>query len=124
MIRRAPRSTRTDTLFPYTTLFRSAERRVGQHDGSEKTEEAGDQQGADLEEQQQAEGHTADRQRDHHVLAEGSAQACLGEPPTQQVRARHQMLDQPVEENDAAVVVADRKSVVWGKSVDVRVKPG
>src|SRR3546814_2545969 len=27
MIRRPPRSTRTDTLFPYTTLFRSADRR-------------------------------------------------------------------------------------------------
>src|SRR3546814_13884997 len=27
MIRRPPRSTRTDTLFPYTTLFRSASRR-------------------------------------------------------------------------------------------------
>src|SRR3546814_20252840 len=27
MIRRPPRSTRTDTLFPYTTLFRSAETR-------------------------------------------------------------------------------------------------
>src|SRR3546814_15951953 len=26
MIRRPPRSTRTDTLFPYTTLFRSIER--------------------------------------------------------------------------------------------------
>src|SRR3546814_10736430 len=29
MIRRPPRSTRTDTLFPYTTLFRSADRRRG-----------------------------------------------------------------------------------------------
>src|SRR3546814_11589389 len=28
MIRRPPRSTRTDTLFPYTTLFRSLVRRV------------------------------------------------------------------------------------------------
>src|SRR3546814_2636474 len=28
MIRRPPRSTRTDTLFPYTTLFRSVERVV------------------------------------------------------------------------------------------------
>src|SRR3546814_4616503 len=28
MIRRPPRSTRTDTLFPYTTLFRSAAERV------------------------------------------------------------------------------------------------
>src|SRR3546814_4472303 len=27
MIRRPPRSTRTDTLFPYTTLFRSTRRR-------------------------------------------------------------------------------------------------
>src|SRR3546814_1987426 len=27
MIRRPPRSTRTDTLFPYTTLFRSHQRR-------------------------------------------------------------------------------------------------
>src|SRR3546814_13839455 len=32
MIRRPPRSTRTDTLFPYTTLFRSVfEPRVGGH---------------------------------------------------------------------------------------------
>src|SRR3546814_3798575 len=29
MIRRPPRSTRTDTLFPYTTLFRSGDRRTG-----------------------------------------------------------------------------------------------
>src|SRR3546814_6611213 len=30
MIRRPPRSTRTDTLFPYTTLFRSGEA-AGEH---------------------------------------------------------------------------------------------
>src|SRR3546814_8661212 len=29
MIRRPPRSTRTDTLFPYTTLFRSPDGRTG-----------------------------------------------------------------------------------------------
>src|SRR3546814_12647323 len=29
MIRRPPRSTRTDTLFPYTTLFRSQPTRLG-----------------------------------------------------------------------------------------------
>src|SRR3546814_8047756 len=33
MIRRPPRSTRTDTLFPYTTLFRSAGRRRRQQRG-------------------------------------------------------------------------------------------
>src|SRR3546814_7952609 len=31
MIRRPPRSTRTDTLFPYTTLFRSGRLRDAQH---------------------------------------------------------------------------------------------
>src|SRR3546814_9520383 len=30
MIRRPPRSTRTDTLFPYTTLFRSVDQRLVQ----------------------------------------------------------------------------------------------
>src|SRR3546814_2646524 len=33
MIRRPPRSTRTDTLFPYTTLFRSLP--LGEHAGHE-----------------------------------------------------------------------------------------
>src|SRR3546814_3633938 len=33
MIRRPPRSTRTDTLFPYTTLFRSGRLRRGRRDG-------------------------------------------------------------------------------------------
>src|SRR3546814_13916222 len=32
MSRRPPRATRTDTLFPYTTLFRSQARRHGGHD--------------------------------------------------------------------------------------------
>src|SRR3546814_7881578 len=32
MIRRPPRSTRTDTLFPYTTLFRSAAGLLGPND--------------------------------------------------------------------------------------------
>src|SRR3546814_6346008 len=31
MIRRPPRSTRTDTLFPYTTLFRSVRRAEAHH---------------------------------------------------------------------------------------------
>src|SRR3546814_11086296 len=32
MIRRPPRSTRTDTLFPYTTLFRSEDAALGDSD--------------------------------------------------------------------------------------------
>src|SRR3546814_9180117 len=34
MIRRQPRSTRTDTLFPYTTLFRSDRREVHRRPGA------------------------------------------------------------------------------------------
>src|SRR3546814_5235776 len=33
MIRRPPRSTRTDTLFPYTTLFRSIKARAADAEG-------------------------------------------------------------------------------------------
>src|SRR3546814_1197305 len=36
MIRRPPRSTRTDTLFPYTTLFRSIARRERQKPGGQR----------------------------------------------------------------------------------------
>src|SRR3546814_15810300 len=50
MIRRPPRSTRTDTLFPYTTLFRSVgqgphlRRRLGEGEGDEGSD-GGDLQG-------------------------------------------------------------------------------
>src|SRR3546814_1389172 len=37
MIRRPPRSTRTDTLFPYTTLFRSAVAREGDIHAAERS---------------------------------------------------------------------------------------
>src|SRR3546814_16598362 len=48
MIRRHPRSTRTDTLFPYTTLFRSDEERTEvvhpqQHGDAETEPEIGQQ---------------------------------------------------------------------------------
>src|SRR3546814_19374262 len=38
MIRRPPRSTRTDTLFPYTTLFRSPEARISARVSSQTSE--------------------------------------------------------------------------------------
>src|SRR3546814_5586363 len=41
MIRRPPRSTRTDTLFPYTTLFRSRERAHDRGDGNVRPARAG-----------------------------------------------------------------------------------
>src|SRR3546814_11197480 len=45
MIRRPPRSTRTDTLFPYTTLFRSrAKLRIGMFIADDRHQPAGDRQ--------------------------------------------------------------------------------
>src|SRR3546814_12025880 len=45
MIRRPPRSTRTDTLFPYTTLFRSQLQHALQHIGDDRGVIALPQQG-------------------------------------------------------------------------------
>src|SRR3546814_8580479 len=69
MIRRPPRSTRTDTLFPYTTLFRSRQR-PGVHavsdDGEradrvvDQVSEAGLELGARLEDR--SEEHTSELQ--------------------------------------------------------------
>src|SRR3546814_1665945 len=42
MIRRPPRSTRTDTLFPYTTLFRSPERAAADENGGDDQQPADD----------------------------------------------------------------------------------
>src|SRR3546814_15544092 len=41
MIRRPPRSTRTDTLFPDTTLFRSRDERLGRRDLARRRREGG-----------------------------------------------------------------------------------
>src|SRR3546814_4271568 len=48
MIRRPPRSTRTDTLFPYTTLFRSAGTKRKQIAGLESWSSASRQDGSNF----------------------------------------------------------------------------
>src|SRR3546814_8388465 len=45
MLRRPPRSTRTDTLFPYTTRFRSLDRRGARHARNERNEDDAERQG-------------------------------------------------------------------------------
>src|SRR3546814_13050013 len=52
MIRRPPRSTRTDTLFPYTTLFRSSDHPLAKavvRDGRERLEAVDVPEASDLE---------------------------------------------------------------------------
>src|SRR3546814_9580256 len=60
MIRRPPRSTRTDTLFPYTTLFRSVARRDGPAVGV--VEGAGDDPVEDPGAVARSEEHTSELQ--------------------------------------------------------------
>src|SRR3546814_10083513 len=66
MIRRTPRSTRTDTLFPYTTLFRSAQRK---HDNLSQTARTG--AAAEQPRQHSAFGHQPGlyRRYQHHPPA-------------------------------------------------------
>src|SRR3546814_1293161 len=68
MIRRPPRSTRTDTLFPYTTLFRSAARQPVEAEADTEAEAV----------QQDRRGHEAEavgeaRGRGGHLGAVGDA---------------------------------------------------
>src|SRR3546814_13302110 len=106
MIRRPPRSTRTDTLFPYTTLFRShpPARRRG------------------------AQGRAVGGDRDRHVDrldADRGAGAARDRDDGRGDAARARAADRRLE-GEAARRAArgDRKSGVEGKRVFVRDSPG
>src|SRR3546814_6344654 len=84
MIRRPPRSTRTDTLFPYTTLFRShdvvlecaladAHHRFnddGEHRGLQSEEQPDDQRGVAEQHIDIAEPQDRDEPRQHEQRSE------------------------------------------------------
>src|SRR3546814_7177158 len=90
MIRRPPRSTRTDTLFPYTTLFRSAGDRAGIGPAALDRQGAGPRQGEQLGvrcrcdyryigtggEQQPRLGHRRLAAADHQYRPPGDPQEC------------------------------------------------
>src|SRR3546814_12177178 len=70
MIRRPPRSTRTDTLFPYTTLFRShggLRRRHGRHVGADRRGDQADAGGGKLSRRR------SQRRVGHHDVIAGLA---------------------------------------------------
>src|SRR3546814_2890317 len=60
MIRRPPRSTRTDTLFPYTTLFRSF--RIGTHERANALGALNLDARGDIHQYQRSEEHTSELQ--------------------------------------------------------------
>src|SRR3546814_12834264 len=80
MIRRPPRSTRTDTLFPYTTLFRSA-------DGSQlQAADAGPEDRALADDRERARRRCRDRRGACHQLG-ADARAGGADPSAAGVRA-------------------------------------
>src|SRR3546814_19567802 len=109
MIRRPPRSTRTDTFFPYTTLFRSPRRRRLRADvvylvGAEPTLRRGaDRSGRRFLRRRRAAGTCLS-------LALGGDGGAAGRAVAGGPRTRPRS--------------GDRKSVVEGKSVSVRVDLG
>src|SRR3546814_8639862 len=74
MIRRPPRSTRTDTLFPYTTLFRS-DRRLRHLEEQQRRQREPDHEGVEAEiglrrDQPGAAGAIADEDRSEEHTSE------------------------------------------------------
>src|SRR3546814_13238277 len=103
MIRRPPRSTRTDTLFPYTTLFRSQEHpRIRPGPAARRTRRTAPARRAHAPAHARRDGRPAPAARP------GQRAAALG-------RIRPRAFDG---------AVGDRKSVVLGKSESVRVNLG
>src|SRR3546814_14257556 len=103
MIRRPLRATRTDTLFPYTTLFRSA--RVASACGQCGTRPRRHPPGKGSRHRNRANKAFRPARREPSNCHQGA-----GPPPC------------PTETSACANV--DRKSVVEGKRVSVRVDPG
>src|SRR3546814_3153691 len=124
MIRRPPRTTRTDTLFPYTTLFRSERTTAHHHDGKPEhallcprvdgvadilvgdAEAAGEARhhGVGL-----AAGHHAGREDIavlvHHALAVAFQKAAAAEPLVEEIDKTRIVLREP-----SVVDLEDRKS--------------
>src|SRR3546814_20499483 len=106
MIRRQPRSKRTDTLFPYTTLFRSADQERQQAEAAER-----DRQLAELKAARESGVLVQGRQGS----GGGDAVSVTAAPsaPTDQATAPKLALDATTEPNaQGRKADLDRKSVV------------
>src|SRR3546814_17562639 len=126
MIRRPPRSTRTDTLFPYTTLFRS----MSQARLTEPALTALDSVGLEPRAHTRASDMAHGQQRQLElamVLAGQPKLLLLDEPMAGMSQAESSQMTEllaNLKGRYGIVLVADRKRVVWGKSVSVRVDLG
>src|SRR3546814_15511742 len=107
MIRRPPRSTRTDTLFPYTTLFRSvgADRRLRAHG------DAADDLGARPQEAAVADHRRAAAAAAVHI-AEHDAVGDVDIAAEHRVAVKIEAAETVEEQAGSDLHILDRKSVV------------
>src|SRR3546814_13235428 len=130
MIRRPPRSTRTNTLFPYTTLFRSEDVTVG-----ELNAELAELRIPKGVERDQLERQATKAIVERKLLADEARNRKLHESPAYLLQKRRtdelllvQMLRDQIASSlpkpSRAEAETDRKSVVSGTSVSVRVDLG
>src|SRR3546814_20455937 len=126
MIRRPPRSTRTDTLFPYTTLFRSSVGSLYQYFPNKEAlvgtlvERHADEIVTIM--------HRALRDSAHRTLADGIRAVIRAGAEAHRIQPiLHKILYEQVPRVGRLGTARDtpaRKSVVWGKRVSVRVGLG
>src|SRR3546814_16340710 len=121
MIRRPPRSTRTDTLFPYTTLFRSPRhlRSLSPKIGG-KRPFSGARQYRTFQFSTDTSG-SAHTERRTGVRVQIDLSLAANRQSRRHAHETTRYLDQ---RNRTGARTRDRKSAVWGKSVSVRVALG
>src|SRR3546814_7965198 len=109
MIRRPPRSTRTDTLFPYTTLFRSRARPLGQARSPPRPEASSPTRAGArarrLPRRPRSEEHTSELQS---LMSISYAVFCLKKKNIQQ----KQKMTQPKHMTDTIIIQPPHKSTV------------
>src|SRR3546814_227799 len=122
MIRRPPISTRTDTLFPYTTLFRSGVDRIDLWIGLEPGDKRGDHflllsAGQPIGKPDVARTARPVKQRprpgpDAGVLGHGFGERLAGQGRIEARRSGHAFLPQALGSVDAAVVGAENDEII------------
>src|SRR3546814_11167112 len=103
MIRRPPRSTRTDTLFPYTTLFRS-----------QRPDHAAEAHRADMAERLRVENLDAARHRHFRIVGCGANKLGLDHRAAVEMRKQLRIALPPRNPLAARLVIFDARIIIDG----------